>query len=606
MRRRPCRRSGIASFLYCLALVLLPLSVGYAQTPANSDPTYSALRNLTLGTEAVTLANYDLKRDAGTFRFRSGTVCFVAPVDGKVTGAVFVGDGLFLLEPPNDVERRSLSYLTKQAEFAERFERLLLRFTDRTYGELKKAGTPTNASCDAGVLKDSQNVTRHRIKHNLDIEILAELLSPNPRPLFVAFIHGKEYNGKEIYEIDPNMDRDQVDFRTYDENKMGDWASFDFTQPPHDFGRNILMQHHALDTTFEKSGMLSGKATTTFVSLREGLRVVRLSLFPTLRVQSVTAEGQNIPFIQENKNDDADFAVILPKPLNAGQKFTITTIYAGKDAVIDEGGGNYFPIARQDWYPNSVSGGFGEYALYDMTFRIPKGMQIAATGALVSETNEGNQNVTVWKSETPQTVAGFSLGRFKIEEGKLSDPPVFIQSFANEEPPYWAESLSRSGLALGNMSTTSLNKKALAESELEDFVNTYRGKAATTEDFKYVVEKHMTQQMDLDGNHKMDWFFDEYVYGTQLPSYKLDYSFETGPNGDVVLSLKIAQSNVDAKFKMLVPVYLEFEGGRMSNLGHARVFGSTTLQQKVPLKGVKTPPRRAVLNYYDDVLASPN
>lgn len=61
--------------------------------------------------------------------------------------------------------------------------------------------------------------------------------------------------------------------------------------------------------------MLLGKATTTFVSLRNGLRVVRLSLFPTLRVQCVTADGQSIPFIQENKNDDADFAIILPKPL---------------------------------------------------------------------------------------------------------------------------------------------------------------------------------------------------------------------------------------------------------------------------------------------------
>lgn len=186
-------------------LFLLPLSAAYAQSPANSDPTYSALRNLTLGLEAVTLANYDLKRDAGTFRFRSGTVCFVAPVDGKVTGAVFVGDGIFLLDPPNEAERKSLSYLSKQDEFNEHFERLLLRFTDRTYGELNKAGTATNASCDASILKDSQNVTRHRIKHNLEIEILAELLSPSPRPLFIAFIRGKEYNGKEIYEIDPNL-----------------------------------------------------------------------------------------------------------------------------------------------------------------------------------------------------------------------------------------------------------------------------------------------------------------------------------------------------------------------------------------------------------------
>lgn len=31
----------------------------------------------------------------------------------------------------------------------------------------------------------------------------------------------------------------------------------------------------------------------------------------------------------------------------------------------------------------------------------------------------------------------------------------------------------------------------------------------------------MTREMDLEGNHKLDWFFDEYVYGTALPTHKL-------------------------------------------------------------------------------------
>ncbi|MGB7731704.1 MAG: hypothetical protein WBL50_27035, partial [Candidatus Acidiferrum sp.] len=365
---------------------------------ANADATYSALRNLSLSSESVSITNYDLKRDAGTFRLRSGTVCFVAPVNNKVTGAVFVGDGIFLLNPPSDSERKSLQYLTKTPEFNEHFERALFRFTDSTYDDLKKAGTPASGSCDANILKDSQTVTRHKIKHNLEIDILAELLSPNPRPLFVAFIHGKNYNGKELFQLDPNRDLDQVLFWTYDENKFGEWASFNYTEPHPvgSVGRNLRMDHHTLDTTFEKSGALSGKATTTFISMRDGLRVVPLMLFPTLRVSSVTADGQPLPFIQEDKHDDADFAIILPKPLAAGEKFTFTTIYAGKEAVTDEGGDNYFPVARQDWYPNSASGGLGEYATYDLTFRIPKGLKLAATGALVSDTNEGNQNVTVW------------------------------------------------------------------------------------------------------------------------------------------------------------------------------------------------------------------
>ena len=39
----------------------------YPQSVSNSDPTYSTLRNITLGSEAVSVANFDLKRDAGKF-----------------------------------------------------------------------------------------------------------------------------------------------------------------------------------------------------------------------------------------------------------------------------------------------------------------------------------------------------------------------------------------------------------------------------------------------------------------------------------------------------------------------------------------------------------
>jgi hypothetical protein len=94
-------------------------------------------------------------------------------------------------------------------------------------------------------------------------------------------------------------------------------------------------------------------------------------------------------------------------------------------------------------------------------------MKMAATGVLVSESNEGGRNVTVWKSESPQTVAGFSFGRFKEEEAKLTKPEYLIQSYANEESPDWVQSLQHAvnndlpsqgshmgaGVALGTMST---------------------------------------------------------------------------------------------------------------------------------------------------------
>ncbi len=806
------RRSTLASVAalgFTLALrFFLAAPRATAQSGANADTTYVALRNVTLGSEAVSVTNLDLMRDAGTFHLHSGTVCFVTPVNGKVTGAVFTGDGNFTLAPPNPAEVASLKLFTKQDDFDERFQHLVLRFTDSTYDEIKRAGGPAAGGCDAGLLRGSQNATRHKLRDNLEARLLCDVLSPEPRGIFFAFIHGKNYNDKEIYEIAPDRDTAQVEFRTYDENKWGEWALFGFTEPrpAGSFGRNKAIEHQQLDTTIERNANLSGKATTTFVSRRNGLRVVRFNLFSPLRVSSVAADGQPLSFIQEDKNDDGEFSVILPRALAAGEKFSVTTTYSGKEAVVNSGGDNYFPVARSNWYPNSVGTAFGEFATYDMTFRIPKGMKIAASGTQVSESNDGGQNVTVWKSDGPTAVAGFNFGKFKVEEAKLDKPPVFIQSFANEESPDWVENLKmhadQSGIpgrlggrgeTLGNMSTVGLNKKALAEAELavqvytdyfgpslfphlqitqqvacnfgqswpeliwipicyyfdttvrhqlgvdwgnrgywkvvtphevahqwwghtvgfgegrdqwmsegfadmsaslyltvlekdpkkfitfwnderelllerdaqgfraidagpltmgyrasnsragfgvtrrliypkgayvlhmirmmmndrrtgdaafkemmQDFVNTYRGKAATTEDFKTAVEKHMTPEMDLGGNHRMDWFFNEYVYGTQIPTYRSDSTFETGPDGVFQLNLSITQSNVDDKFRMLVPVYIEGDDGKIYFLGRARLIGNSTITQKVPLRGLKAKPRRALINYYDDVLFSPN
>jgi Peptidase family M1 domain len=814
---RPLRPAALPDAARYTSIVILSFAMAsfgaYAQNAVpgpNSDPTYQALRNLALNGEAVSVNNFHLKRDAGTFHLHSGTVCFVAPVNGKVTGAVFVGQGTFVLDPPQESERKSLKLLTKEDEFSEKFEHLVLRFTDSTYDEIKKAGSAATGSCDPGLLKDSQHTTRHRIKDNLEARLLEEVLSPEPRPYFVAFVHGQHYNDKEIFEIDPNFDRYQVNFMTYDENKWGHWASFTATdsQVRKQSGKPIGIEHQQLETTIEKSGSLSGKATATFVAERNGLRVVQFDLFRPLRVQSVTANGQPLWFIQEDKNEDGNFAVILPKELSAGETFKVTTVYGGKEAVSNEGGGNYFPVARDNWYPNVPGGSFGAYTSYDMTFRIPKGMKMAATGVLVGESSEEGKNVSVWKSEVPQTVAGFSFGRFKEEQAKLTKPEYFIQSFANEEQPDWVEGFKRaaegdmmptegshvgSGMSVGTMSTTGLNKKALAEGELavqlytdyfgpslfkhmqltqqsacnfgqswpelvwipicyyfdttvrhqlgldwgdrgywkvvtahevahqwwghtvgfaygrdqwmsegfadmsaslyltmieknpkkfitfwneerelllerdaqgfraidvgpltmgyrasnsrtgfgttrrliypkgayvlhmirmmmhdnktgdqhfketmQDFVKTYSGKAATTEDFKAAIEKHMTAEMDLEGNHKLDWFFNEYVYGTQLPTYKLGSSFDVAADGDVIFNMKLSQANVDENFRMLVPIYLELADGNIFFLGRARLTGNNSIEQKVPLKGLKTKPRAAVTNYYDDVLASPN
>jgi len=134
---------------------------------------------------------------------------------------------------------------------------------------------------------------------------------------------------------------------------------------------------------------------------------------------------------------------------------------------------------------------------------------------------------------------------------------------------------------------------------MKDFVSSYQNKNATTEGFKAVVEKHMTPGLDLEGNHKMDWFFRDWVYGNEVPRYHLEYSFVTGENGQVRFKGKLTQNGVGEDFKMVVPVYLEVPNG-VARLGLVPVKGSTPAVFDV---GLPSKPKRAFLNANQDVLA---
>src|SRR5579883_2096108 len=58
---------------------------------------------------------------------------------------------------------------------------------------------------------------------------------------------------------------------------------------------------------------------------------------------------------------------------------------------------------------------------------------------------------------------------------------------------------------------------------IHDFIKSHYNKDVSTEDFQRAVEKYMSKQMDIMGDHRMDWFFDEWVYGTEIPAYKFTY-----------------------------------------------------------------------------------
>ncbi len=135
---------------------------------------------------------------------------------------------------------------------------------------------------------------------------------------------------------------------------------------------------------------------------------------------------------------------------------------------------------------------------------------------------------------------------------------------------------------------------------MQDFTRSYFNQAASTEDFKRIVEKHMTAQMNLDGNGRMDWFFNQWVYGTGVPHYVFSYTVETGPQPNTyVLRGRIQQSGVSDQFKMPVPVYL-WQGKRKLQAGWIIANGpETTFDATLGFK-----PDKVTLNEMEEVLCT--
>src|SRR5207245_3380449 len=85
-----------------------------------------------------------IDRAAFHIALNDGTIAFTDEVSGRVTGAVFEGDGEILLSPPNQYERASMALFTGAAILEERFATAYFRFNDDTFAELLPSLVPAS------------------------------------------------------------------------------------------------------------------------------------------------------------------------------------------------------------------------------------------------------------------------------------------------------------------------------------------------------------------------------------------------------------------------------------------------------------------------------
>jgi hypothetical protein len=89
---------------------------------------------------------------------------------------------------------------------------------------------------------------------------------------------------------------------------------------------------------------------------------------------------------------------------------------------------------------------------------------------------------------------------------------------------------------------------------LRSFIDEHGGGFASTDDFIAVLEKRVPADWS--------WFFDQWVYGAEIPTYQWSYEVAKGSSSPFELRLKVEQKDVPEGFRMAVPVRMTFSGDR--------------------------------------------
>ena len=97
----------------------------------------------------------------------------------------------------------------------------------------------------------------------------------------------------------------------------------------------------------------------------------------------------------------------------------------------------------------------------------------------------------------------------------------------------------------------------------------------TTVEFQRRFETVLPEYADVEGNGRLDWFFQQWVHETGIPHYDLEWELRERPEGGWGVEGLIGQSGVADFFIMPVPVYARF-GAELQRLGSVLVMGEVS------------------------------
>ncbi len=429
-----------------LALFVLSCLVMPPVTPAGEEPPHklyeelNALRLAPGATYQIVSANrIELRRGGVELYFEEGKLAFFAPLDGHITGFVFLGRGHILAFPRELVEKQQMARFLGAPVLDQEFLSAYVRFTDDAAEDLLQQFQSAKLAPQTDTAYDSlSDPFLARFNPSQSLRILEDRLTQNPKPYFYAALEGEQTGTFDLL-FDPQH-REQVFMGQ--RRKNGDltyydvWASYNVpgAVPP---AVDFRALDYTIDTKILPDNSLDATAAVHIRAETSGERVMTFQLSRALRADRVTDgdshpldyfqnEGMNLRESSVRGNDYLH--VVLPQFSQKGEELTIRFHYRGS-VIEDAGNGVLFVGARESWYPHL--GDQADFASYDLTMHWPRHLKLVATGAKIDERTDGDFRVGHWRSVKPLAIAGFNLGEYA--SSSLTDEACTIDVYANRQ-----------------------------------------------------------------------------------------------------------------------------------------------------------------------------
>lgn len=454
------RRLFVCS-LFAAAVLIAPTAFAQ-QNPATGDKDfYDHVKAFSLGGGSASVNGLVLNRDRAQMTF-TGNFYFATPVDGHVTGAVFVGDGKFSAQvPPSDFEKENVKRLLGADSVESDFKTAILRFSDDTFEQLGQ--NPPPAPGFANIQKLANEMEARVMKEtgaNLSARIALSILNHEKPGFFYANFDGGK-RGRFGLVLDYQT---RVPVASFDLN--GGEKGLIYNYESEIYNTEIWMAFYALEdyqrgnvAYSDVNDLLDVTHFDLDIDLRDNQKMVRLlarvqsqarvgnlraisfsigedlgeseswRLKKQMRLQKARMGDSELSFAQEDW--EGGFTVFLPADSALGNKLDFEFLLQG-DFMFDPDWVDcdcHYPRSTVSWFPRH---GYLDRATFNLTFRHAKRLRVASVGKRLSEEPDPEIKdvvVTKYELQHPVALVTFALAPYerhsqmvKFEQGGVGDP----------------------------------------------------------------------------------------------------------------------------------------------------------------------------------------